>query len=136
MVITIIEGGELSKILARILLLFNHKINVMKYKVEADNYKFNEPGVNFILGDETNTDILTQTCVSQSDVVISLMDEDFDNLLLCLFIRKHYHSTKIITKVNNPKYDMNYKKLGIDIAFDSVSVLSDLLESARKNSRD
>ena len=126
MVVTIIEGGELANILARILLMFNHKINMIRRAEEDDKYKLNEIGVNLIFGEGTDINILTQPCVLQSDVVITLMDRDADNLVSCLLIRKYCNSARTITRVNKPKYMARYEQLGINIAFDSASVLSSL----------
>ena len=37
MIVTIIEGGELARVLVRFLLLLGHKINVIKHKEEAND---------------------------------------------------------------------------------------------------
>lgn len=122
MVVTIIEGGELSYTLARILLLFNHNINIIRQESEAYLNKFNELGVNIVLGTGIDVDILSKPCISESDVIIALMDSDADNFAACLFVKENYSNNKTITKVNNPKYIKKFEQLGIDISFNSAFV--------------
>jgi len=119
MVVTIIEGRELSFTLARILLLFNNKVNIIKKESKADLDKFKEIGINIIPGSGLDTDVLSQPCVSESDVFIALMDSDLDNLEACLYIKNNFNNKKTITKVNNPKYAKKFEQVGIDIAFSS-----------------
>ena len=136
MIVTIIEGGELARVLVRFLLLLGHKINVIKHKEEANDGIFKESGVNLIQSDATDINILTEPCILQSDVVIALMDKDADNLLLSLSVKKYNSTTKTITKVNNSKYTTKYEKLGIDAAFDYTSVLSGLQEMVEQTDND
>ncbi|OGO80479.1 MAG: hypothetical protein A2Y21_08485 [Clostridiales bacterium GWC2_40_7] len=136
MVVTIIEGGELARVLVRFLLLLGHKINLIKYKVEADDGILKESGVNLIQSDATDISILTEPCILQSDIVIALMDRDADNLLLSLSVKKHNSTTKTITRVSNSKYKSKYEKLGIDAAFDYTSVLSGLQEMVVQTDND
>ena len=136
MVVTIIEGGELARVLVRFLLLLGHKINLIKYKAEADDGILKESGVNLIQSDATDISILTEPCILQSDIVIALMDRDADNLLLSLSVKKHNSTTKTITRVSNSKYKSKYEKLGIDAAFDYTSVLSGLQEMAVQTDND
>jgi len=119
MVVTIIEGGELSLTLARILLLFNNNVNIIRKESKADLSSFKELGVNIVLGAGLDTDVLSQPCVSESDVFIALMDSDLDNLEACLYIKNNFVNKKTITKVNNPKYTKKFEQVGIDVAFSS-----------------
>ena len=123
MVVTIIEGGELSITLARILLLFCHKVNIIRQESKADLNDLNKLGVNIISGAGLDADILSRPCVSESDVFIALMDSDLDNLEACLYIKNNFSNKKTITKVNNPKYAKKFEKIGIDIAFNSAFVV-------------
>jgi Trk K+ transport system NAD-binding subunit len=122
MVVTIIEGRELSLTLARVLLLFNHKINaVMQDSVEVMS-SLNELGVNTISGSGLDVDLLLKPCISESDVFIVLMESDLDNLEICLYIKNNFKNKRTITKVNNPKYAKKFEQVGIDIAFNSALV--------------
>lgn len=124
MLVTIIEGGELSFTIARILILFNHRVNVIKQEREANMSRFKELGINTILGAGLDVDILAQPCVSESDVFIALMDDDLDNLETCLYIRNNFSNKRTITKVNNPKYARKFEQVGVDIAFCSALIES------------
>ncbi|MDD4504724.1 MAG: NAD-binding protein [Clostridiaceae bacterium] len=122
MVVTIIEGGELSFTLARILMLFNHRVNIIRQENDAITHNLNGLGVHTILGAGLDTDVLLQPCVSESDVFIILMDSDLDNLEVCLYIKNKFSNKKTITKVNNLKYAEKFEQIGIDIAFSSAFI--------------
>ncbi len=132
MVVTIIEGGELGFTIARILLLFNHRVNIIRQESEASMHNLNELGVNTISGAGLDVDILSQPCVSESDVFIALMDNDLDNLETCLYIKNNFGSKRTITKVNNPKYAKKFEQVGIDIAFNSALVGPEIINLDRK----
>lgn len=132
MVVTIIEGDELGFTLARILLLFNHRVNIIRQESEAAMYKLNELGVNTISGAGLDVDVLSQPCVSESDVFIALMDNDLDNLEACLYIKNNFSNKRTITKVNNPKYAKKFEQVGIDIAFNSAFAALNLINLDRE----
>jgi Trk K+ transport system NAD-binding subunit len=122
MLVTIIEGGELSYTLTRILRLFNHSINIVKQESEVNIDKIVDQEIRVIYGTGIDVNILSKPCISESDVVISLMDNDADNLAACLYIKENYCNKKTITRVNNPKYMKRFEQLGIDIAFNSALI--------------
>jgi Trk K+ transport system NAD-binding subunit len=122
MLVTIIEGDELGFTLARILLLLNHRVNIIRLESEANMNNLNELGVKTISGAGLDVDVLSQPCVSESDVFIALMDNDLDNLEACLYIKNNFSNKKTITKVNNPKYAKRFEQVGIDIAFNSALI--------------
>lgn len=119
MTVTIVEGGELSYTLARILMLFDHKVNIIKRKNEAGMENMKRIGVNTISGAGLDTDIIAQPCVAESDAFIALMDNDLDNLEFCLYVKNNYRNKKTITRVVNPRYAEKFERVGIDIAFSS-----------------
>lgn len=119
MVVTIIEGGELSFLLARIFLLFNNKVNIIRQEGEASLNNSVQSGVNIIRGEGLDTDVLSKPCVSESDVIISLMESDLENLEACLYFKNNFSNKRTITKVNNPDYAGKFERIGIDIAFSS-----------------
>lgn len=132
MVVTIIEGGELSLTLARISLLFNNKVNIIQQKSKANLGDFEELGVNIISGAGLDVDILSQPCVSESDLFVALMDSDLDNLEVCLYIKNNFIDKKTITKVNNPKYAKKFEQLGIDIALSSAFIALNPISSDKE----
>ena len=132
MVVTIIEGGELGYTLARILLLFNHRVNIIRQESEVDIYHLNELEVNTISGSGLDVDVLSQPCVSESDVFIALMDNDLENLEACLYIKNNFSNKRTITKTNNPNYARKFEQVGIDIAFNSAVAALDIIDLDRE----
>lgn len=130
MVVTIIEGGELAWVLSKVLLLFNHTINIIIPLESADKYKMNEPSLNLIPGKGTDTDILGNPIVTKSDIVIALMDKGVDNLLSCLYIKERNRNVKTVMKADNVKFQTKYEELGIDIAINYESIMTGLFRSA------
>jgi trk system potassium uptake protein TrkA len=122
MMVTIIEGGELGITLARILRLLNHRVNIVRQEKNVYSEQLKTIGVNTIFGAGVDADILSGPIVSESDLFISLMESDLDNLEACLFIKNNLGNKRTVTKVNNPKYEKKFEQIGIDIAFNGALI--------------
>jgi Trk K+ transport system NAD-binding subunit len=122
-----------SYTLARILLLFNHRVNIIRQESDANICKLNELGVNIIYGIGSEINVLSRHCVSESDVFIVLMDNDMDNLVSCLYIKNNFSNKKTITKVSNPKYVKCFEQVGIDIAINSALMALNSISEIRKS---
>lgn len=133
MLVTIVEGGRLSYTIARILILFNHSINIITQGNDEALSSMRALGVNIIPGAGLDVDIINRPCVAESDTFIALMDNDLDNLEFCLYIKNNFNNKKTITRVINPKYAGKFERVGIDIAFCSDCFLLNAIGMDKEN---
>ncbi len=112
----IIGGGSVGLMLAQNL----EKINI-KTKIIEQDYKRCEDlteelkNTLVLYGDGTNMELLMQEDIGESDVVISVTNNDEKNLL-CSLLTKQMGSQKVITRVSKSTNIGLFEKVGIDVA--------------------
>ncbi len=112
----IIGGGSVGLMLAQNL----EKINI-KTKIIEQDYKRCEDltevlkNTLVLYGDGTNMELLMQEDIGESDVVISVTNNDEKNLL-CSLLTKQMGAKKVITRVSKSANISLFEKVGIDVA--------------------
>ena len=112
----IIGGGSVGLMLAQNL----EKINIKTKIIELD-YKRCEDlteelkNTLVLYGDGTNMELLMQEDIGESDVVISVTNNDEKNLL-CSLLTKQMGAKKVITRVSKNANANLFEKVGIDVA--------------------
>lgn len=67
--------------------------------------------------------------VNRADVVIAVTGEDDDNLVICQMAKKHFNVARTIARLNNPKHERLFQKLGIDITVSPTKAILSLIEA-------
>ena len=79
-----------------------------------------------INGDRADRELLIEEGIERADAVVSLSDNDEENVLLSLFAKSRSKG-KIITKINRSEYDDIVKHLDVDTAVYPKNITSDLI---------
>ena len=112
----IIGGGSVGLMLAQNL----EKVNI-KTKIIEKDYKRCEDLTEelkdtlVLYGDGSNMELLEQEDIGESDVVISVTNNDEKNLL-CSLLTKQIGAKKVITRVSKNTNISLFEKVGIDVA--------------------
>lgn len=114
MKIVIAGIGKLGEYLARILTKENHEITVLDQSFLAKESLINNEDVNYIEGNALDSSVLSEAGVASSDLLISVMKEDSDNLM-CSLIGKKLGAKHTICRIRKPEYS------------DSVNIIKDTL---------
>ncbi len=72
---------------------------------------------------------------SRADVVIAVTGDDEDNLVICQMAKKRYKVGRTIARLNNPKHEGIFEKLGIDVTVSPTKAILSLIESELPSSR-
>lgn len=127
--VTIIGGGNVGLMLAQNLEKAGIKIKIIEldYKrcVELTENLKNALVLN---GDGANFDLLRDERISESDVVVSVTNNDEKNLL-CSLLAKQFGVAKVITRVSKNPNSQLFEKVGIDVAISENSAASDVIEN-------
>src|SRR5947209_19145339 len=67
--------------------------------------------------------------VSRADVVIAVTGEDDDNLVICQMAKKRFNVARTIARLNNPKNELLFQKLGIDVTVSPTRSILSLIEA-------
>ncbi len=77
-------------------------------------------------GDEAAT--LQAAGAARADLVIAVTGDDEDNLVICQVAKAHFNVPRTIARVNNPKNEELFRRLGIDTTVSSTNVILNLIE--------
>lgn len=114
--VTIIGGGNVGLMLAQNLEKANIKIKIIEFDykrcIELTENLRNTLVIN---GDGANFSLLEEERVGESDVVVSVTNNDEKNLL-CSLLAKQLGVPKVITRVSKNANANLFEKVGIDVA--------------------
>lgn len=114
MYIVIIGGGSVGYYLCQALLKEGHEVLVLDKDTTKCERFGEEMGSVCIRGDGCEVSTLADSGVGRADVFIATTNEDEDNLVACQVAKHKFKVPRTIARVNNPKNEEIFKKLGID----------------------
>ena len=65
----------------------------------------------------------------RADVIIAVTGEDEDNLVICQTAKKRFNVARTIARLNNPKHEALFQKLGIDVTVSPTKAILSLIKS-------
>lgn len=129
MYILIVGGGKVGYYLTKTLI--NEGTNEVlliernPQKVEIYTERFGSVVVQGN-GDEAAT--MEKAGAGRADVVIAVTGHDEDNLVICQMAKKRFNVPRTIARINNPKNEDLFRRLGIDSTISSTNVILNLIE--------
>jgi trk system potassium uptake protein TrkA len=123
MYMIIVGGGRLGYYLARTLLDEQHEVLIIEKDASTVQSIVNEMGSVCIKGDGCETAVLAEAGTNRADIFISVTGDDEDNLVACQVAKYKFNVPRTIARVRNPKHEMLFKKLGIDVTVSSTSII-------------
>ena len=129
MYIIVAGGGKVGYYLAKELTADGHEILVIEKdprNVVQLGAELGEGSVMRGLADEART--LERAGCGRADLVIAVTGEDEDNLVICQVARLRFKVPRTIARVNNPKNEELFHRLGIDITVSSTKLILSLIE--------
>ena len=135
--IIIIGAGKLGNYLASTLVHENHNVSVIDIDETVLEKLNNRLDVSVFVGNGLNVETLLEADIKNTDIAISCMKNDEDNILASLFA-KNLGAKNTITRVRNPEYikSIHYMKnnLGITMVINPELLTARKIESALKYS--
>jgi len=123
MYIIVVGGGRVGYYLTKALLEEGHEVLIIeKDKVICDNIN-EELGSICLRGDGCEATVLAEAGTERADMLVAVTGNDQDNLVSCQ-IAKHKFNVKLtISRIRNPKNEILFKKLGIDVTINSTNAI-------------
>src|SRR6266705_27275 len=129
MYIIIGGGGDVGYYLTKSLLGQGHEVLLL----EKGNTRYQalgeERGQSVVRGDACEARTMEEVGANRADVVIAVTGEDEDNLVICQMAKKRFNVTRTIARLNNPKHEVLFQKLGIDVTVSPTKAILSLIES-------
>lgn len=123
MYIIIVGGGDVGHYLAREFLNMGHEVLVIEKEAKKCEHLMEELGSMSMCGDGCEIAVLTKAGIARADIFIAVTSEDDDNLAACQIAKQKFNVPQVIARVNNPKNDHIFAKLGIDHTVDAVELI-------------
>ncbi|MBM7000140.1 TrkA family potassium uptake protein [bacterium] len=129
MYIIIGGGGKVGEVLARQLLGDGHEIVIIERRDErADELARDLRGRYMVVrGDCCDSRTMDEAGMRDADIFIVVTGHDDVNLVACEVAETLYHPSRIVARVNNPKNERIFQKLGIN-AISSTVVIARMIE--------
>lgn len=103
MKIVIVGIGKLGEYLAKLLVKENNEITLIDVNFIGKESLINNEDVNYIEGNALDSNILIESGVSESDLLISVMKSDSENIM-CSLLGKKLGAKHTIARIRTPEY--------------------------------
>jgi trk system potassium uptake protein TrkA len=122
-------GGDVGYYLTKSLLSQGHEVLLLEKGAIRYQGLSEELGQAVVRGDACEARTMEEVGVSRADVVIAVTGEDDDNLVICQMAKKRFKVARTIARLNNPKNELLFQKLGIDITVSPTRSILSLIEA-------
>ena len=129
MYIIIGGGGDVGYYLTRNLLGHGHEVLLLEKSASRQQLLSEELGESVVRGDACEARTMEEAGARRADVVIAVTGEDEDNLVICQMAKKHFNVARTIARLNNPKHELLFQKLGIDVTVSPTKAILSLIQS-------
>ncbi|HET9015828.1 MAG TPA: NAD-binding protein [Thermomicrobiaceae bacterium] len=128
MYIIVVGGGKVGYYLTKTLVTEGYEVfliekNPAKCHVYAERF-----GAVVMQGDGADASILAAAGAARADVVIAVTGDDEDNLVISQMAKVKFHVGRTIARVNNPKNEEVFRRLGIDVTVSQTNVILSMIE--------
>src|SRR3989337_93674 len=123
MYIIVVGGGKVGYYLAKELVEEGHEVLV----IEKDGAKCeriaDELGDIVLSGDGCEASTMEMAGFGRADMVIAVTGDDEDNLVTCQVAKVKFSVSRTVARINNPKNEEIFKRLGIDTTVSATAAI-------------
>lgn len=128
MYILVVGGGKVGYYLAKQLVSEGHEVLVIEKDAKKCEQIAEELGSIVLRGDGCEASTLADAGTGRADMVIAVTGDDEDNLIVCQVAKRLFHVGRTLARINNPKNETIFRKLGIDFTISSTNVILEHIE--------
>lgn len=129
MYIVIGGGGQVGYYLTKGLLSQGHEVLLLEKDGRRVEQLEEELGTSIIKGDACEARTLAEVGTARADLVIAVTGDDEDNLVICQVAKARFHVNYTIARVNNPRNDTLFRRLGIDVTVSPTQAILHMIEA-------
>jgi trk system potassium uptake protein TrkA len=128
MYIVIVGGGKVGFYLAKELVEANHEVLIIERNAAKCVEIQEELGEIVMRGDGCEAAIQEKAGSGRADLLLAVTGEDEDNLVASQVAKHVFNVPRALTRINNPKNEMIFRKLGIDVTVSATSAIMSHIE--------
>jgi len=125
--VVIMGAGRVGLSLASFLISDGQDVTLIENDEQLANNAVQELDALVICGNGTETKILEEVNIKNTDVFVAATGNDEANLLACILV-KNYDVPKVIARVSEPTHEDAFKKVGIDFVVSPELTAASYLE--------
>ncbi|HEX9976176.1 MAG TPA: TrkA family potassium uptake protein [Dehalococcoidales bacterium] len=129
MYIVVVGGGRVGYYLTKALLDEGHEVVILEKQTVICDAINDELGSVCVRGDGCETATLAEVGTDRADMLIAVTGEDEDNLVSCQLAKHKFKVPRTIARIVNPKNEVLFKKLGIDVTVSSTDIILESIEA-------
>ena len=119
----IVGGGKVGYYLAKALVYEGHEVLVLEKDADRSKIINEELGAITIRGNGCELNVLEEAGVSRADVLVAATGDDEINLIACQIAKTRFNVPRTIARINNPKNEAIFKKLGVDATVSTTDAI-------------
>ena len=128
MYIIIVGGGNVGYYLAKTLSAAKHEVLLLEKDRARCRTIAEELGEVVMQGDGCEVAQQVEAGFGRADAVVAVTGSDDDNLVVCQMAKMEHDVPRTISRVNDPRNQSLFQKLGIDATVSSTKIIYNLLE--------
>ncbi len=128
-------GGDIGYYVTKSLFTQGHEVLLIEKGASRYQSLKEELGQSVVRGDACEASTMDEVGANRADVVIAVTGDDEDNMVICQVAKKRYKVGRTIARLNNPKHEEIFLKLGIDTIVSPTKTILSLIESDLPSSR-
>ncbi|HEM60806.1 MAG TPA: TrkA family potassium uptake protein [Chloroflexi bacterium] len=128
MYVIVVGGGKVGYYLARSLLEDGHEVLIIEQDAQRCQALSSELGVNVLLGDGCEASTMQEAGMGRADVAVAVTGDDEDNLVVCQVAKQRFNVARTVARLNNPKNERIFRRLGIDATVSSTELILSQIE--------
>lgn len=129
MYILIGGGGQVGYYLTKGLLQQGHEVLLLEKDSRRMRQLAEELGTAVARGDACEARVLADVGAERADLVVAVTGDDEDNLVICQLAKARFKVKRTIARVNNPRNDELFQRLGIDVTISPTRTILHQIEA-------
>jgi trk/ktr system potassium uptake protein len=129
MYIVIGGGGQVGYYLAKGLIEQGHEVLLLEKDSKRVERLSEELGPSIMRGDACEARTLDEVGAQRANLVIAVTGDDEDNLVICQVAKARFHVPTTIARVNNPRNEGLFRRLGIDVIISPTQSILHMIEA-------
>src|SRR5947209_3528028 len=128
MYVIIVGGGNVGYYLAKQLVAAKHEVLLLEKDRPRYRTVSEELGEVVMQGDGCEVAQQTEAGFGRADAVVAVTGSDDDNLVVCQMAKLEHNVPRTISRVNDPRNEKLFHKLGVDATVSSTKIIYNLIE--------
>jgi trk system potassium uptake protein TrkA len=128
MYLIVAGGGNVGYYLTKTLINEGYEVLLIerdRRKVDIYTDRF---GSVVMQGDACEASVLDSAGAGRANVVVAATGNDEDNLVICQMAKRKFDVPRAIARINNPKNEEIFRRLGIDVTVSQTNAILSLIE--------